>query len=44
MKGEITNFTGVQEPYETPQHPQLVIDTSKFTIPQARDQILALLR
>jgi adenylylsulfate kinase len=43
MEGKITNFTGIQEPYEPPLHPQLVLDTSKLSISQARDQILALL-
>ena len=43
MEGKITNFTGIQSPYEPPHHPQLILDTSKFLIPQARDQILDLL-
>ena len=40
MEGKITDFTGIQSPYEPPQDPQLVLDTSKFSIAQARDQIL----
>lgn len=43
MEGKITNLTGVQDPYEPPQQPQLVLDTSKLSILQARDQILGLL-
>lgn len=43
MEGKIMNFTGVQSPYEPPQHPQLVLDTSKISVPLARDQILDLL-
>jgi adenylyl-sulfate kinase len=31
--GEIKGFTGIDDPYEAPQNPQLVIDTSK-TSPQ----------
>jgi adenylyl-sulfate kinase len=27
LAGEITNFTGVDDPYERPEHPELVIDT-----------------
>jgi len=43
LEGKIADFTGVQSPYEAPQHPELVLDTSKFSIPEARDQILGLL-
>ena len=28
-RGELKNFTGIDSPYETPEHPDLVIDTSK---------------
>jgi adenylyl-sulfate kinase len=27
MAGEITGFTGVDDPYEPPEHPELVVDT-----------------
>jgi adenylylsulfate kinase len=27
MAGEIKNFTGVDDPYEVPEHPELVVDT-----------------
>ena len=27
-KGELKNFTGIDSPYETPENPELVIDTS----------------
>ncbi len=42
IEGKITNLTGIQDPYEPPLAPQLVLDTSKLSIPQACDQILAL--
>lgn len=32
--GEIDNFTGISAPYEVPQNPDLVIDTSKCTVEQ----------
>ena len=32
MKGEIKNFTGVSSPYEPPERPNLVINTSKSSI------------
>ena len=43
MEGKITNFTGIQDPYEPPQQPQLVLDTSQLSVINARDQILGLL-
>ena len=30
-RGEITGFTGVDAPYETPQYPEMVLDTIDFT-------------
>ena len=27
LAGEITGFTGVDDPYEAPEHPELVVDT-----------------
>lgn len=33
--GEIKGFTGIDDPYETPDHPEIEIDTSKHTIEQA---------
>ncbi|MDH2901751.1 MAG: adenylyl-sulfate kinase [archaeon] len=30
-KGEITNMTGIQDPYEEPTAPDIVIDTEKYT-------------
>ena len=32
LSGEITNFTGINSPYEEPENPALVLDTSKLTI------------
>ena len=41
--GEIKGFTGIDDPYETPQNPELRIDTSNLTPEQAVEQILQLL-
>lgn len=30
--GEIENFTGIDDPYEAPERPELVIDTSRQTV------------
>ena len=32
LSGEIPNFTGINSPYEEPENPDLVLDTSKLTI------------
>lgn len=34
-RGEITNFTGIDDPYEAPSDPDLVIDTTAVSIEQA---------
>ena len=38
--GEILQFTGVSDPYESPEYAELVIDTSKATLAQACQNIL----
>ena len=30
MKGEIDNFTGVSDPYEEPEQPEVVVDTEQL--------------
>lgn len=37
--GEISAFTGVDDPYEAPTDPELVIDTTKTTVEEAVDRI-----
>ncbi len=38
--GEITQFTGIDDPYEVPQNPEIEIDTSKSSIEASVDMIL----
>ena len=38
--GEIKQFTGVSDPYEVPENAEIVIDTSKFSISKACDEII----
>lgn len=38
-KGEIENFTGIDDPYEEPENPDLVIDTEKLTINQSASKL-----
>jgi adenylylsulfate kinase len=39
-RGEIRNFTGVDDPYEPPLAPELVIDTSQVDLQTAGDRVL----
>lgn len=42
-RGEITGFTGIDDPYEAPQDAELVIDTSQISLDDAVEKVLALL-
>jgi adenylylsulfate kinase len=42
--GEIKDFTGISAPYEEPQNPELVIDTSLLDVEQSAQVILELLK
>jgi adenylylsulfate kinase len=41
LKGEITDMTGIQDPYETPVNPELVIETEHLTVDQSAELIMA---
>jgi adenylylsulfate kinase len=43
-RGEIKNFTGVDDPYEAPEAAELVIDTTGVPVADAGGRVLALLR
>ena len=43
-RGEITGFTGIDDPYEAPTDAELVIDTSQVALEDAVDKVLALIR
>jgi len=40
-RGEIRNFTGLDDPYEPPEHPELTLDTCDLTVEQAVARVLA---
>lgn len=42
--GEISHFTGISDPYEAPQHADLVLDTSVTSLQDSVQQLLALLK
>jgi len=44
LAGEIQNFTGVNDPYEEPVAPDLVVDTERLTVDGAVVEVLGLLR
>lgn len=40
-EGKIKGFTGVDDPYEEPEHPELVVETNKETVEESVNRILA---
>jgi sulfate adenylyltransferase len=42
-RGEITGFTGIDDPYEAPEHPEITLDTTTHSPEQNAHQILAFL-
>ena len=43
-KGEIKNFTGVDDPYEIPDNPLLKLDTSNMSIEDSVNEVLSSLK
>ncbi|HJM88351.1 MAG TPA: adenylyl-sulfate kinase [Dehalococcoidia bacterium] len=43
LAGEIENFTGVSDPYEAPEQPEVRVDTGTESVEQSADAILAYL-
>lgn len=43
LRGEITNFTGISDPYEEPTNPEVVVETEKETVEQSVQKILTAL-
>lgn len=39
-KGEITQFTGIDDPYEVPENPELTIDTTNKSVEEAVQEVL----
>ena len=42
--GEIPNFTGISDPYESPENPELVIETASSTPEEAANTIIDMLQ
>jgi bifunctional enzyme CysN/CysC len=43
-RGELKNFTGIDSPYETPERPEIRIDTTQLGAEEAADLVVAHLR
>jgi bifunctional enzyme CysN/CysC len=43
-RGELTNFTGVDSPYEAPRFPDVRLDTTQVVVGEAADQVVEYLR
>jgi adenylylsulfate kinase len=39
-RGEIRNFTGIDDPYEPPEHPEMTLDTRAFSVEECVAQVL----
>jgi sulfate adenylyltransferase len=44
LAGEIAGFTGVSDPYEAPENPEITVDSSKQTLTESVDIVLDYLR
>lgn len=42
--GDLKNFTGIDSPYEQPENPEMLVDTSSMTAEQCAEQIIRSLR
>ena len=42
-RGELSNFTGIDSPYEAPESPELVIDTTRHSPDEAADLVIELI-
>jgi bifunctional enzyme CysN/CysC len=42
-RGELKNFTGIDSPYEAPEHPELRIDSGELSAEDAADAVIAAL-
>ena len=40
IEGKITHFTGVDDPYEEPEHPELILDTDKESVEESVQKVL----
>ena len=41
LAGEIKGFTGVDDPYEDPLEPELILETDNETVEESADKVIA---
>lgn len=39
-KGIIKNFTGIDSPYEEPEHPEIVLESSRYSVEECVEQVI----
>jgi len=44
LEGKIQHFTGVDDPYEEPEHPELVVDSDKESVEESASKVFGALR
>jgi bifunctional enzyme CysN/CysC len=42
-RGELKHFTGIDSPYETPENPEIVIDTTSMSVQESADSLYQML-
>ena len=40
LEGKVKDFTGVDDPYEEPEHPELIVDTDKESVEESVKKVL----
>jgi adenylylsulfate kinase len=40
LEGKLKDFTGVDDPYEEPEHPELIVDTDKESVEESVNKVL----
>ena len=43
IRGEIANFTGVSDPYEAPEDPEVIVDTEQESVEESVEKVFAAL-
>ena len=44
LRGELPYFSGVNDPYEEPQHAEIIIDTDRLSVEEATEQIVTYIK
>lgn len=44
LSGKIKNYTGINDPYEAPENPDIVLDSDRLSVDECRDEIISYLQ